>query len=51
MLFDLAGLENRSRGELLGLLLDAATTDDPQRWETWKIKGETLLAEKGASHQ
>lgn len=32
VLFDLAGLENRSRGELLGLLLAASTTDDPQRW-------------------
>ena len=31
VLFDLAGLENRSRGELLGLLLAASTTDDPQR--------------------
>jgi len=46
-LFDLAGLENRSRGELLGLLLEAATTDDPQQWEKWKIKGDALLAEKG----
>ena len=47
VLFDLAGLQNHSRGELLGLLLAAATTADPQRWESWKIKGDTLLAEKG----
>jgi len=47
MLFDLAGLENRSRGELLGLLLEAVTTDDPQRWANWKTKGDALLAEKG----
>ncbi|MCP4820989.1 MAG: conjugal transfer protein TraD [Shimia sp.] len=47
VLFDLAGLENRSRGELLGLLLAAATTDDPQRWASWKAKGDALLAEKG----
>jgi len=47
VLFDLAGLQNHSRGELLGLLLAAATTADPQRWESWKIKGDALLAEKG----
>lgn len=47
VLFDLAGLENRSRGELLGLLLAASTTDDPQRWVSWKAKGDALLAEKG----
>jgi hypothetical protein len=47
VLFDLAGLENRSRGELLGLLLAASTTDDPQRWASWKAKGDALLAEKG----
>ena len=35
-LFDLAGLEHHSRGELLGLLLAAAKTDDPQRWAHWK---------------
>jgi hypothetical protein len=29
VLFDLAGLESRSRGELLGLLLAAAKTEDP----------------------
>jgi Conjugal transfer protein TraD len=44
VLFDLAGLENRSRGELLGLLLAASSTDDPQRWESWKAKGDALLA-------
>jgi hypothetical protein len=47
VLFDLAGLEHRSRGELLGLLLAAAKTDDPHRWDTWKQAGDTLLAEKG----
>ena len=47
VLFDLAGLENRSRGELLGLLLAASTTEDPQRWASWKAKGDALLAEKG----
>ena len=47
VLFDLAGLETRSRGELLGLLLAAAKTDDPHRWATWKQAGDAILAEKG----
>ena len=46
VLFDLAGLEHRSRGELLGLLLAAAKTDDPDRWDTWKQAGDTLLTKK-----
>ena len=46
VLIDLAGLEQRSRGELLGLLLAASTTEDPQRWASWKAKGDALLAEK-----
>ena len=47
VLLDLAGLESRSREELLGLLLAAAKTEDPQRWAAWKQAGEALLAEKG----
>jgi len=47
VLFDLAGLEQRSRGELLGVLLAAAKTDDTQRWATWKQAGDALLAQKG----
>ena len=47
VLFDLAGLAHRSRGELLGLLLAAAKTEDPHRWAAWKQAGEALLAEKG----
>lgn len=46
VLFDLAGLESRSRGELLGLLLAASSTSDEQRWTSWKAKGDALLAEK-----
>ena len=46
VLIDLAGLEHRSRGELLGLLLAASTTEDPQRWASWKAKGDALLAEQ-----
>ena len=49
VLIDLAGLEHRSRGELLGLLLAASTTEDAQRWASWKIRGDTLLAEKEAT--
>lgn len=52
VLFDLAGLENRSRGELLGLLLAAASTgNDEARWASWKFKGDALLAEKEADGQ
>ncbi len=47
VLFDLAGLAHRSRGELLGLLLAAAKTEDPNRWAHWKEVGDALLAEKG----
>ena len=47
VLFDLAGLGHHSRGELLGLLLAAAKTEDPQRWAAWKQAGDALLAEKG----
>ena len=49
VLFDLAGLETRSRGELLGMLLAGAASAgaDAQKWATWKAKGDALLAEKG----
>lgn len=47
VLFDLAGLAHRGRGELLGLLLAAAKTEDSQRWAHWKEAGDALLAEKG----
>ena len=46
VLIDLAGLNGRSQGELLGLLLAGATTEDPQKWTSWKAKGDALLAEK-----
>jgi hypothetical protein len=46
VLFDLAGVDGRSRGEMLGLLLAAASTEDPQRWASWKAKGDALLASK-----
>lgn len=44
-LIDLAGLEGKSRGEIMGLLLGAAAIADPQRWLDWKIKGDAYLAE------
>jgi hypothetical protein len=46
LLFDLAGLGNRSKGELLGLLIAAAATTDEQRWATWKQRGDALLVQK-----
>ena len=45
VLFDLAGLANRSRGELLGLLIAAAATENETRWTVWKIRGDALLAD------
>lgn len=46
VLVDLAGLEGRSRGEILGLLLAGGTTTDQQKWDAWRAKGDALLAEK-----
>lgn len=46
ILIDLAGLEGRSRGELLGLLLAASRHDDAEKWAEWKRRGDELLAEK-----
>lgn len=44
-LVDLAGLEGKSRGELMGLLLGAMAITDPQRWADWKTKGDAFLKE------
>lgn len=49
VLVDLAGLEGRSRGEILGLLLAGGTTTDQQKWDAWRAKGDAVLAEKGAA--
>lgn len=46
LLIDFANLEDRSPGEVLGLLLTGAATGDPQKWSAWKAKGDALLAEK-----
>ena len=48
VLIDLAELETRSRGEILGILLAVATIDDPARWKSWKEKGDAKLAEVDA---
>ncbi|QKJ68299.1 conjugal transfer protein TraD (plasmid) [Deefgea piscis] len=50
-LVDLAGLEHRSKGEILGLLLAGAKTIDPEKWASWKISGDTLLAEVEAKNK
>ena len=49
ILFDLVGLDTRSRGEMLGALIAAVASAkaNPEHWPTWKAKGEALLAEKG----
>ena len=49
ILFDLVGLETRSRGEMLGALIAAVASakGNPEHWATWKAKGDALLAEKG----
>lgn len=44
-LIELAGIGQRSRGELLGAFLALAKTDDPQRWAGWKQAGDGKLAE------
>lgn len=49
ILFDLAGLENRSRGELLGLLITAASTTAEEKWAAWKRVGDARLAESPES--
>ena len=45
-LFDLAGLDGRDRGALLGALLGMANVHDSERWANWKRQGDALLAEK-----
>jgi hypothetical protein len=48
ILFDLAGLDQRSRGEMLGALIAAVASakSNPEHWASWKAKGDALLAEK-----
>ena len=48
ILFDLVGLETRSRGEMLGALIAAVASAkaNPEHWASWKAKGDAMLAEK-----
>lgn len=50
ILFDLVGLNTRSRGEMLGALIAAVASAkaNPEHWPNWKAKGDALLAEKEA---
>lgn len=50
-LFDIAGIANWSRGEMLGALLAAAASggNDADRRASWKQKGDALLAEREAT--
>jgi hypothetical protein len=52
-LFDLAGLETISRGEMLGALLAVASTakNKPETLAEWKRHGDALLAEKEAKNK
>lgn len=44
-LFELAGLETRSRGELLGMLMDMARLVSPEQLAKFKMVGDKFLAE------
>ena len=47
LLVDMAGLEGRSRGEILGCLQSQSAIPD-DKWAEWKRRGDALLAEKSA---
>jgi hypothetical protein len=51
ILFDLVGLDTRSRGEMLGALIAAVASAkaNPEHWASWKAKGDAMLAEKDNS--
>lgn len=51
VLFDLVGLDARSRGEMLGALIAAVASakNNPEHWASWKIKGDALLSGKEES--
>lgn len=46
ILFDLVGLDTRSRGEMLGALIAAVASakSNPEHWTNWKAKGDAMLA-------
>lgn len=45
-LFELAGLDQKDRGALLGALLGVAKVEDRECWDQWKLAGDLLLAER-----
>ena len=45
LLVDMAGLEGRSRGEILGCLHSQSAVQE-ERWAEWKRQGDALLVEK-----
>lgn len=49
LLVDIAGLEGRSRGEILGGLLALAIVKG-DKWVEWKRSGDVLLAENNAGN-
>ena len=49
LLVDMAGLEGRSRGEILGCLQSQSAVQD-DKWAEWKRRGDALLADKSAEH-
>lgn len=44
LLFELAGIDGKDRGELAGALLAVAKTDKPESWVSWKRSGDAALA-------
>jgi len=52
VLFTIAGLTGNDRGVLLGALLDIAEmVKDQEKAKAWKIKGDTVLAEREAQRK
>lgn len=45
LLVDIAGLEGRSRGEILGCLHSQSAVQE-EKWAEWKRRGDALLVEK-----
>jgi hypothetical protein len=43
-LIDIAGLDGRTHGEILGVLLAVAREQNPEKWLTWRERGDAMLA-------
>lgn len=48
-LVDLAGLQDKSYEELLGLLLAGREVTDKEKWDRWRQNGEVLLAQSNGN--